>query len=264
MDRFGFDGACMIAHSLGTMVPVWLMEAAPHLVKAVVLLDPAVVQMQKPDLLFNFLYYKQPLASWVGLLQSELYINHYLRRHFCWYTAAVFGEELRAACPAVLVFSEKDILVSSRDCCRMLERLHTGVGAGAGAGAGVDAAAPAATTAGVGAGGAQGAGVAAGVTAGAGGGQTHSMTVVELAGQGHGAFLLCGATQAHLLSHIRRLYRTVAGGSEGARGVADEDVQGGDGEDWKEEMLPPTGGASRLEVVRFDADTNQATSTLYY
>ena len=258
MDRFGFDGACMIAHSLGTMVPVWLMEAAPELVKAVVLLDPAVVQMQKPDLLFNFLYYKQPLASWVGLLQSELYINHYLRRHFCWYTAALFGEELRDICPSVLVFSENDILVPSRDCCRMLERLHTDVGAGAGV------AVPAATTAGVDAGGARGADVTAGVTAGAVCGQTHGMTVVELAGQGHGAFLLCGTTQAHLLSHIRRLYRTVAGGSEGGRCVADEDVQGGDGEDWTEEMLPPTGGASRLEVVRFDADTNQATSTLYY
>ena len=106
LNAFGCDGACVIAHSLGSAVPSWLLRERPGLVKGLVLLDPAVMQIHEPKLLFNFLYYKQPLTTWVGLLQSELYINHYLRRHFCWYTAALFGEDILPACESLLISSE--------------------------------------------------------------------------------------------------------------------------------------------------------------
>lgn len=40
-----------------------------------------------------------------GLLRSELFINNCLRRNFYWYSAALFGEDLLACCPSVVVLS---------------------------------------------------------------------------------------------------------------------------------------------------------------
>jgi len=47
VEHYGFNGACLVAHSYGSAVASWLIQFAPHLVKGVVLLDPAVSERER-------------------------------------------------------------------------------------------------------------------------------------------------------------------------------------------------------------------------
>jgi len=49
VEHYGFNGACLVAHSYGSAVASWLIQFAPHLVKGVVLLDPAVSWEKKRE-----------------------------------------------------------------------------------------------------------------------------------------------------------------------------------------------------------------------
>lgn len=188
MAAYELDGACILSHSFGTAITSWLVQYRPELVRGVVLLDPAVLCIHLRKLLFNFIYARQALDSVPGLLRSELFINNCLRRNFYWYSAALFGEDLLACCPSVVVLSECDEGVPSNESYAMLEQLTGGMQAGErGAGGSARPQAP---------------------------GGHAAMTVVMLEGQGHGDFLSCAASQGIIIDHARRLYRQLASPSD--------------------------------------------------
>jgi hypothetical protein len=168
-------------------VASWLIQYAPKTVKGAVLMDPAVMCIHLRKLLFNFVYAQQSLDSVEGLLRSELYINNCLRRNFYWYTAALFGEDLVSACPSLVVLSEEDSGVPSKEAFQMLQAVREAQG-------------------------------------GSGQGETaNKFKVLMLEGQGHGGFLSCGDSQQQILLHTKLLYRHVtAGGERAGQGAASD------------------------------------------
>jgi pimeloyl-ACP methyl ester carboxylesterase len=191
LEAFQFNGAVVVAHSFGSAVASWLIQYAPKTVKGAVLMDPAVMCIHLRKLLFNFVYAEQSLDGVEGLLRSELYINNCLRRNFYWYTAALFGEDLVSACPSLVVLSEEDSGVPSKEAFQMLQAVREAQG-------------------------------------GSGQGETaNKFKVLMLEGQGHGGFLSCGDSQQQILLHTKLLYRHVTSGGERAGQGAASDSAGG-------------------------------------
>ncbi|KAJ3212108.1 hypothetical protein HDU67_004066 [Dinochytrium kinnereticum] len=116
--------AVWIGHSLGTVVCSWMCKRRPDLISQVIFIDPIVFALFEPDVAFNFLY-RNPgngfqLLMWF-LASQELYIAHSLRRHFWWYQAILFPEDLpETTVPARVFLSECDQIIS---CSRVLSHL---------------------------------------------------------------------------------------------------------------------------------------------
>ncbi|CAO3614637.1 unnamed protein product [Cunninghamella blakesleeana] len=88
LHRHGYKHAVFVSHSLGTAVTSWLMKYSPSIVSGSVFIDPICFLLHYPSLCFNFIhrlpktvaeYFTRYVAS------RELYISHYISRHFRWY-----------------------------------------------------------------------------------------------------------------------------------------------------------------------------------
>lgn len=104
--------AIIIGHSYGTAVMSWIIQAYPHIVASVVLLDPFVLMLHLPDTVINFLYKKREYNT-LGILQSDPYINWVLRRHFWWVSSILWLEDIENI-PAVVVLCMKDQILPAQ------------------------------------------------------------------------------------------------------------------------------------------------------
>ncbi len=95
-------------HSFGTCVATWLLRSPKicHMIKNVVLLDPVSILLSEPDVMNNFLY--KPMSEIIrrGTLldfaiffvsRTEVFTEHYLRRHFSWYNSELWLEDIHNA-----------------------------------------------------------------------------------------------------------------------------------------------------------------------
>ncbi|ORX62656.1 alpha/beta-hydrolase [Hesseltinella vesiculosa] len=93
----GHHHAVFVGHSLGTAVTSWVMTRLPQLVAGTVLIDPICFLLHYPNVCFNFIY-RAP-RQWIDYLMlyvasRELYISHYIARHFQWFQCIYFANRL--------------------------------------------------------------------------------------------------------------------------------------------------------------------------
>jgi len=112
-------------HSFGTCVVTWLLRSPKicNLIKNVVLLDPVSILLSEPDVMNNFLYKSLPEIIRKGTLfdfaiffvsRTEVFTEHYLRRHFSWYNSELWLEDLHNTNIKLLIaLSGKDEIVNS-------------------------------------------------------------------------------------------------------------------------------------------------------
>ncbi|KAG0193600.1 hypothetical protein DFQ28_004267 [Apophysomyces sp. BC1034] len=88
-----FHDAVFVAHSLGTAVTAFALKHIPKSIAGVVLLDPICFMLHYKDICTNFVYRiprtaSQYIVKYFG--STELYISHYISRHFYWFQAVLY------------------------------------------------------------------------------------------------------------------------------------------------------------------------------
>jgi pimeloyl-ACP methyl ester carboxylesterase len=124
-------------HSFGSCVVTWLLRSpkTSHLIKNVVLLDPVSILLSEPDVMNNFLYKPLPELIRKGTLfdfaiffvsRTEVFTEHYLRRHFTWYNSELWLEDLQNYNVKLLIgLSGKDEIVNARKVQEEIETLNS-------------------------------------------------------------------------------------------------------------------------------------------
>lgn len=93
LHRHGFDDAVFVGHSLGSAVTAWAVKYMRKYVAGVVFLDPICFMLHYKDVCSNFVY-RTPKTAAEGVVKyfasTELYISHYISRHFHWFQTALY------------------------------------------------------------------------------------------------------------------------------------------------------------------------------
>ncbi|ORZ22379.1 Alpha/Beta hydrolase protein [Absidia repens] len=91
----GYEHAVFVSHSLGTGVTSWLMTNAPSVVAGTILIDPICFLLHYPQVCFNFIH-RLPKRLFEYIMyygaSRELYISHYISRHFQWFQCIYFAD----------------------------------------------------------------------------------------------------------------------------------------------------------------------------
>lgn len=138
----------VVGHSFGSCPITWLIHSQyAHYIRQVVLVDPVSILLHEPDVVTNFLYkpkvspttmttttgsssgmgkgkptLKKKRSS-VGVVSNELFIEHYLRRHFAWYNSELWLDDLPPDVKVLVCLSEQDQLVSAHKVQGELNRV---------------------------------------------------------------------------------------------------------------------------------------------
>ncbi|KAI8070324.1 Alpha/Beta hydrolase protein [Gongronella butleri] len=134
LHHHGFHQAVFVGHSLGTAVASWIMSRKPDIIAGSVLIDPICFLLHYPHVAFNFIY-RAP-KQWMDYIMlyvasRELYISHYISRHFQWFQCIFFADRLNKDMTlnhqsplkrATVYISMKDSLVPSALVAKYLNR----------------------------------------------------------------------------------------------------------------------------------------------
>jgi hypothetical protein len=104
----------LIGHSFGSCPLTWLIREPDFQdrVKQFVLIDPVTILLSEPDVMTNFLYSEQ-FSTIRMVASSELFTEHYIRRHFSWYNSELWLEDLPLQTEVLIVLSEHDEIVNA-------------------------------------------------------------------------------------------------------------------------------------------------------
>jgi hypothetical protein len=131
----------LIGHSFGSCQVSWLLycpSIRPH-VGRVVLLDPVCILLSEPDVMLNFLYNRSSNSFWSKnsanhvlksiphdtrrsslrkllirlVASSELFTEHYLRRHFSWYNSELWLDDVPEDIELYIYLSEMDDIINA-------------------------------------------------------------------------------------------------------------------------------------------------------
>ena len=105
----------VVGHSFGSCPITWLVHSHHRArIRQIVLVDPVSICLSEPDVMYNFLYNpntrlnkRLPLA----VISKELFVQHYLRRHFAWYNSELWLEDLPEQAKVLVCLSEWDPIV---------------------------------------------------------------------------------------------------------------------------------------------------------
>jgi len=111
---------CLVGHSLGSCPVTWLTRNLSEKIGVILLLDPVTLFLSHPAVAVNFVY-KRTFANifeWIIYLgaSSELFISHYLKRHFWWYRNELWLEEVPKSIKVIVALSREDEIVDSPLC----------------------------------------------------------------------------------------------------------------------------------------------------
>ncbi|RUS13533.1 Alpha/Beta hydrolase protein [Endogone sp. FLAS-F59071] len=102
LENHGHKQAVFVGHSLGSAVVSWVLKNTPKKVAAVIMIDPICFLLHYPDVAYNFVYRIPERANEhiISFFASrELYISHYISRHFHWNQAAFFVSSASSTTP---------------------------------------------------------------------------------------------------------------------------------------------------------------------
>lgn len=107
----------VVGHSFGSCPITWLVHSTNSArIRQIVLVDPVSICLSEPDVMQNFLYKRNVLLAnkfpiKIGVISSEIFTQHYLRRHFAWYNSELWLEDLPEQAKVLVCLSERDPIV---------------------------------------------------------------------------------------------------------------------------------------------------------
>ncbi|KAI8971197.1 Alpha/Beta hydrolase protein [Pilobolus umbonatus] len=126
LKHHGYSKAVYVSHSLGTATTSWIMNLDPGIVSGSILIDPICFLLHYHHVAFNFVH-RLP-TRWIEyvvhyLASKEMYISHYISRHFHWFESIYFTQPMHGPLSNATVFlSENDIIVPSLDVYSYLSK----------------------------------------------------------------------------------------------------------------------------------------------
>lgn len=105
----GYMRAAWMGHSYGTTWLSYLCKYAPHVVAAVLFLDPICFCLHVPRLTKSFVYMRPDIGTVSYMVRTDVSINWTIQRSFPWLWVILFTEQIDV--PAAIFLSEKDALV---------------------------------------------------------------------------------------------------------------------------------------------------------
>jgi len=108
----GYMRAAWMGHSYGTTWLSYLCKYAPHVVAAVLFLDPICFCLHVPRLTKSFVYMKPDPGTISYMVRTDVTINWTIQRSFPWAWVILFTEQIDF--PASVFLSEKDALVPAK------------------------------------------------------------------------------------------------------------------------------------------------------
>ena len=118
----------VIGHSFGSCPITWLVHSSNNVrIRQIVLVDPVSICLSEPDVMQNFLYKRNVLFTnripiKIGVISSEIFTQHYLRRHFAWYNSELWLEDLPKDAKVLVCLSERDPIVPVQKVQQQLTR----------------------------------------------------------------------------------------------------------------------------------------------
>jgi len=105
----------VVGHSFGSCPITWLVHSAHSArIRQIVLVDPVSICLSEPDVMHNFLYKPRVKLAGrieIGVISSEIFTQHYLRRHFAWYNSELWLEDLPPFAKVLVCLSQQDPIV---------------------------------------------------------------------------------------------------------------------------------------------------------
>ena len=105
----------VVGHSFGSCPITWLVHSAHSArIRQIVLVDPVSICLSEPDVMHNFLYKPRLRLAGrieIGVISSEIFTQHYLRRHFAWYNSELWLEDLPPSAKVLVCLSQQDPIV---------------------------------------------------------------------------------------------------------------------------------------------------------
>jgi hypothetical protein len=103
----------IVGHSFGSCPVTWLVHSSlQERIGQILLLDPVTILLHQPAVMSNFLYSNDVFYIRIAAA-SELFTEHYLRRHFSWYNSELWLEDLPANVPVTICLSGGDAIVDA-------------------------------------------------------------------------------------------------------------------------------------------------------
>mmetsp|Transcript_10668 Transcript_10668/g.15842 ORF Transcript_10668/g.15842 Transcript_10668/m.15842 type:complete len:522 (-) Transcript_10668:109-1674(-) len=116
------ENVTICGHSFGSCPMTWLIRSPEFIsrIQQIVLLDPVTIVLHEPDVIDNFIYGKRASNNSIGsavirlAASSELFTNHYLRRHFAWYNSELWLEDIPPQARLTVCIAEKDDIINAK------------------------------------------------------------------------------------------------------------------------------------------------------
>jgi pimeloyl-ACP methyl ester carboxylesterase len=114
----------LVGHSFGSVPLTWLLHShfQPR-IASMLLIDPVTILLSEPDVMTNFLY-NMDVSKIRMLASSELGIQVYLRRHFAWYNAELWLQEVPTHVAVGVALSEHDEILNAPKVRAELQHHH--------------------------------------------------------------------------------------------------------------------------------------------
>lgn len=117
----------LLAHSFGSCQATWLLNSSlSHRIRQVTLIDPVSILLSEPDVMTNFLYqrhaYKERKGfNKIGVVANEIFIEHYLRRHFAWYNSELWLDDIPSETKVTICIAGGDEILNAAKIKREVE-----------------------------------------------------------------------------------------------------------------------------------------------
>jgi pimeloyl-ACP methyl ester carboxylesterase len=114
----------LVGHSFGSVPLTWLLHSHfQSRIASMLLIDPVTILLSEPDVMTNFLY-NVDVSKIRMLASSELGIQVYLRRHFAWYNAELWLQEVPSHIAVGVALSEHDEILNAPKVRAELQHHH--------------------------------------------------------------------------------------------------------------------------------------------
>ena len=118
----------LVGHSFGSCPVTWLIHSSnKSRIRQIVLVDPVSICLSEPDVMHTFLYKRDGLLAdnmkiKIGVISTEIFTQHYLRRHFAWYNSELWLEDLPKEAKVLVCLSERDLIVPVKKVQQQIRR----------------------------------------------------------------------------------------------------------------------------------------------
>lgn len=122
----GISQVSLIGHSWGTFLSAWIVKLAPHIISHITLIDPVSIVVFLPETAYTMCYAPPRSCRSYALcyfLRNDLTIAYTLHKHFEWYNACLFLEEIPLHIGVVISVSTHDEFIHCEAAVELVDQL---------------------------------------------------------------------------------------------------------------------------------------------